>query len=339
MGWLAGLKYRKKITIANAQVGATLSNFPVYVNLNADADIGLHAQADGGDILFTESDGTTLAPFETESWTGGGGGAATAHFWVKVASVSSSADTAIYLYYGTAGASSHANETATWDANYKGVWHLHDDLVNSVTGVAATDNSTVGFSTGKIASGRENDGGAGHHLESDITPIGSIHTIESWTNFNNNSVSQCPIGVHDSSNHRLYIDGRSDGKFGLGAGNALDGDAGNYFGGTWYRLALTLDGSTARFYVNGSEADNFGYSQTGNNTVTLKLLSRTFGAAINSPLAGIGDELRYSNLNRSAEWLAAEYVNQNTPLTFYSFGNQESIMTRKALYYERMRSA
>ena len=142
MAWKSGWKYRKKITIDKTQVGgATHTDFPVYVHVDADPDLA-RAQADGEDILFTESDGITLCPYECESWTGGGGSAATADFWTKVASVSHVADPEIYLYYGTAGASSHSNETATWNANY--ILVTHDLLTDSTgNGHSFTDTGTA----------------------------------------------------------------------------------------------------------------------------------------------------------------------------------------------------
>jgi hypothetical protein len=35
------------------------------------------------------------------------------------------------------------------------------------------------------------------------------------------------------------------------------------------------------------------------------------------------DEVQLSNSVRSAQWIATEYANQNSPSTFYSVGNEE----------------
>ncbi|GAG94589.1 unnamed protein product, partial [marine sediment metagenome] len=40
---------------------------------------------------------------------------------------------------------------------------------------------------------------------------------------------------------------------------------------------------------------------------------------------GTTDEYRISNIARSADWIATEYANQNTPGTFLSVGPQEFI--------------
>jgi len=39
---------------------------------------------------------------------------------------------------------------------------------------------------------------------------------------------------------------------------------------------------------------------------------------------GLIDEVRVSNIARSADWIATEYNNQYTPSAFYSFGSEES---------------
>jgi hypothetical protein len=47
---------RKKITISTTNVDATLADFPIKVQLDADADIGAVCNADGFDLRFTATD-------------------------------------------------------------------------------------------------------------------------------------------------------------------------------------------------------------------------------------------------------------------------------------------
>ncbi|MHA1290653.1 MAG: DUF2341 domain-containing protein, partial [Candidatus Thorarchaeota archaeon] len=102
--WLTGWSYRKKITIDNTNIDSDLSDFPLLVKISSDSDIGDEARSDGYDIRFTSDDGSTLLSYERESWSGGGGSPATAIFWVKVPTISSSSPTDIYIYYGKADA-------------------------------------------------------------------------------------------------------------------------------------------------------------------------------------------------------------------------------------------
>jgi len=45
-----------------------LSNFPLYIKIDSDPNIGAYAQADGDDIRFTLADGVTQIPYEKESF-------------------------------------------------------------------------------------------------------------------------------------------------------------------------------------------------------------------------------------------------------------------------------
>lgn len=118
MAWLADYTKRKKITIDNTKVDATLTDFPVRVFLDEDADIGASARSDGFDIRFTSSNGTTLLKYEREDFAIATN-KATGNFFVKVPSVSSSADTEIYIYYGKSDATDGAipRGVSDWEAD------------------------------------------------------------------------------------------------------------------------------------------------------------------------------------------------------------------------------
>ena len=119
-GWYnSSWLYRKKITIDHTEVGSTGAphgNFPVLVNLSSDADLSANARADGYDILFTSSDGTTKLNHERESYTSGTGALIA---WVQIPSLSASADTVLYMYYGNASATDQQNVNGTWNS---GLW-------------------------------------------------------------------------------------------------------------------------------------------------------------------------------------------------------------------------
>lgn len=144
--WLTGWSYRKQITASNTNVGTDLSNFPLLVKIaetgGGSTNIGNNVSdtANGHDIRFTDSDGTTLLSYERESFSVASSNL-TANFWVKVPMVSHSATTDIYIYYGNSGQTSSDWTTTTgsgdcsaitqsqcvWKEgtpqNFKGVWH------------------------------------------------------------------------------------------------------------------------------------------------------------------------------------------------------------------------
>ena len=63
--------YRKRISIDQAVISGTLTNFPWLIKMSADTGLSAHAQADGDAILFTLADGTNKLAHELESYSGG----------------------------------------------------------------------------------------------------------------------------------------------------------------------------------------------------------------------------------------------------------------------------
>ncbi|MGC9602711.1 MAG: DUF2341 domain-containing protein [Minisyncoccia bacterium] len=180
-GWLTGWTYRKQITISNTNVGAALPNFPLLVKIaetgGGSTNIGynLSDKINGGyDIRFTDSNGTVLS-YERESFSDDSNNLI-ANFWVKVPTVSHTAPTVIYIYYGnsdqksinwtaTAGADADTINCASpvtpsqcvWkegaSQNYKGVWHLKE-----ATGVNDADSTSNGNTGTPQGSPTQTDG-------------------------------------------------------------------------------------------------------------------------------------------------------------------------------------
>ena len=127
--------YRMKLTIESARVSGASdhSNFPVLISLTdsvlatTGADGGNVENPNGWDISFRASDGITKLDFEVEKYTSSPG-SGTLVAWVRIPTLSTSADTDIYIYYGNPDvACSQENPAGVWGANYKGVWHLNED--------------------------------------------------------------------------------------------------------------------------------------------------------------------------------------------------------------------
>ncbi len=151
---------RIAVTIDRTKVSGTLTNFPVLINLT-NSSLRQYAQADGDDILFTSSDGTTKLSHEIESYSSSTGALVA---WVKVPTLTSSSDTILYLYFRNSAASNQQNASGVWDSNFKAVWHLDEDAGGTGTsglytdsssnGNAATDYTASTVKTGRIGSGQ-----------------------------------------------------------------------------------------------------------------------------------------------------------------------------------------
>lgn len=107
--WLIGWGYRCPVTVSNT-CGEELTDHQVLVLLDASFNF-TEAEADGGDIRFTDTDGETLIPFWIEEWNPAG---TMAGLWVRIPSLPP-AGTMIYLYYGNEGAASASDGHSTFD--------------------------------------------------------------------------------------------------------------------------------------------------------------------------------------------------------------------------------
>lgn len=118
-----GWAYRKAITIDHTKVAGDLTDFPILINLASDSDLAAHAQDDGDDIRFVNSDNTLKLDHEIEYFNGTTG---ELQAWVRIPKLSSLTDTTIYMYYGDPTCGNQENVTGVWDANYVMVQHLEE---------------------------------------------------------------------------------------------------------------------------------------------------------------------------------------------------------------------
>jgi hypothetical protein len=339
--------YRKKITLNAASGGASLSNFPVLINLTSDTNLGTHAQLDADDILFTAADKTTKLNHEIEKYTSNG---ATANMtaWVNIPTLSSSTTTVVYMYYGNAGASSQQNKTAVWDSNFKMVQHLEESAggANAITDSTTnanngTDHNTPTFGVnGKIDGAITLNKAADQYIQlpaSNSIISGSIFTMESW--------------ITTTTNHPAYGVGAMEGRIvnlhrGAGAGSAASlyveqnkvalfyYDTGtshyltytaNYYDGVPHHLAATYTTADGifRLYYDGTQVASAAVSGTFSGFGTYQAYIGTHDGLVRN-FDGTVDEVRISNSSRTAGWIQTSYNNQNSPSTFYTVGSEET---------------
>ena len=94
--------------------------------------------------------------------------------------------------------------------------------------------------------------------------------------------------------------------------------------GTFHHFAVTFDSVTSTFYKNGSQFSTTSPQAANAAAGTHRLsLGIDFGNFAGSGGEVIMDEVRISDVARSADWLAIEYANQFSTSTFYTIGAQE----------------
>ena len=164
--WVPGFNNRIEITIDSDLVDATLTDFPVLIRLAEGAGISnkdvsriftiVGADANRKKIAITTSDGITQCPVEIDFWDTEN---EIANLWTKVPSVSSAADTVIYLYFDgsvednieNVGDTGDEAAQEVWDEDFEAVWHMSQDPTGGAGCMLdSTANERNGTPTGSM---------------------------------------------------------------------------------------------------------------------------------------------------------------------------------------------
>ena len=315
-GWLGSWAKRVEIKIDSSQVDDTLSDFPILLYISSSSGIGsdnvtcifdeLTDNNNRKKIAVTTSTGTTQCYAEIEKWDDVN---EEAWIWVKVPHVTSLSDTTFYLYYdvladnNTAyiGDTNSVPAENVWDSNFKAVYHMadgvdtssiYDSTSNNYDGAKSLDGNPVEYNS-VIALGQSGNG------TRSIT-IGNLGITDNWTmealalSDTNVPTIQYPLGpVGSSGMFMLYHDdwGFSD------ASRSVDGSL--IVTDTFYYFTVTKSDLTYSLFLNG---DPDGSDTLADIDISdLRLFKRPSGWR----LFGDIDEVRFSNIARSSEWIKA----------------------------------
>ena len=353
-GWL----YHKLITINQGQVGAGgVTDFPVLVRIPANADLRDKALPTGTDILFTDLTSTVKYDHEIESYNGATGELIA---WVKLPSVSSSANTQFYMYYGNASAAPQQSPAGVWSNGYRMVHHLEetgglgtsllDSTSNANNGTAAGTGATFPAfidATGFIDGARSHPGvtaatpPALNFPSSGTLTITGAQTAEAWAYVESGQPAPdhnpifwkgVTIGYGTAYQFRIAVGPAGAMTWGVTCGTSEGWfEAGVPVLNNWAHYALTWDGTTARAYINGVlqtiSNNSTGATLCGGQALNTNAEPVRSGFALRGEIAGQQtflrgrtDELRVSAAARSVAWLLTQYNNQSSPPTFHTVG-------------------
>jgi len=339
-GWKAlggnGYNYCRKITIDHNKVmdASDLSNFPFLFKeldqtyLKTTGNGGKITDSNGYDIIFTSDiTGDTKLDHEIVAYDGTNG-----HFkaWVRIPTLKTGSDTEIFLYYNNSSiSSSQENKTGVWNSNYKGVWHLNE----SGNGTAdefkdSTSNANDGqggggtvaecptqSTSGYFENAQDFDGANDHIANFDNPSMSASLTVSAWVKHETVPASvQRYVTIidmvflrHDGGNSQGQLDCAiysGDVSYHLRANDQIEENV-------WYYVVCTWDGTTQRLYKNGKLLGAEYPSVTIDASTGLHISSAS------ETMNGLIDEVRLSNIARSAGWNETEYNNYSSTSTFY----------------------
>ena len=330
---------RKPVTIHHSQVAGTtnLANFPVLVsvtdpNLATVANGGNVGRSDGGDILFTASDGATQLAYEMESYNGSTGQVIA---WVDVPTLSPTADTVLYLYYGNPAASNQQNPAGVWNSNYEGVWHLPNGTTLTANDSTGNGNNALTLN-GTSAGAGEIDGAASFNGTSNFIQVPNSSSLNGWTQ---QTVSVWIKAQTDMTNNARLIEKGANNEwtlaFNYGGGNqelTLQNLGANspaittsiaVADNTWHKIDATINNTSLAIAIYVDGVLNVAGTSSGSASSTSNNIYMGEYGGGGYLYQGLLDEVRISNTVRSAAWIATEYNTESSPATFLSEGAQQ----------------
>ena len=326
---------RQLITINNSSRNENLIDFPVLVTLDSSRINYSRTHGNGDDLRFVDRNGQELA-YEIESWNPSG----RSYVWVKIPQIDANSGTdAIWMYYDNATASAGQNPDAVWTNGYVGVWHLSDALSGNSTITDSTANGQDGVATNLDGTDRIS-GVAGSALEFNGTSEyiriassvnaalainGTELTLEAWAQRNADSTDWMTLigrqlGTGASDSYSLaQVGGSSANTNFAAAGNASQANALPL--NEWRYLSGVRTGTTASLYNNGvltAQATGLtGPISSDANDLLIGGQENGADNTINQLFTGYLDEIRISNVARSASWTDAQYASMTGSLLDY----------------------
>ena len=335
--------YQRTLTISHTSVGASdLTDFPVVVSITdptlASHSNGGHVLNDNGYdiVLASDAAGANLLKWEVEGYNPANG-KWIAH--VLIPQLSHSSDNTIYLLYGNSQiATSQAAPANVWDANYSGVYHFEAPPLtgkdSTANGNSAVKASVMYTSAGLIAGGVLGSTGS-LSVPAPVLdePTG---TIEAWVNTalpqdtghtwylvsqaGSATKEQFHLGWNGADGQfeaAWFSTGGATSRLGFSAANAPITEHG------WTHVAYTWDliNSFQSLYLNGvllGSSTQYLPVQASSNIVSLG------NAGTATPALAFLDEIRFSHVVRTSDWIAADYNAQSAPAKFVIVGAEVS---------------
>lgn len=350
----AGYANCHAITIDNTKVSGTgdLTDFPILIAGTYDGTGGepdLRVTGSGGDVtsssgydieFSSDSAGNTKLAHQIEKYVSTTG---EIYAWVKVPTLDGDADTTIYMWFGNSNVTASTEQASSvWDSNFKYVEHfeeaagtLTDSTSNAVTATALNTPTyrATGISSGYGVDLEESSDQTFYRTSSpfyDMTTSNTTEfTVEAWVKLESSQANPGRTLIYqgakgnfqlriDTSTLRAYVV-QSDGS----VKTCLSDSAFNT--GTWYYAVFTWKKNNyINLYRNGVVDD----TPVATSDLYLKDETTASNSAIGSyytsgagqKMDGVLDEIRISNVVRSADWIATTYETIANPSTFYSVG-------------------
>ncbi|MCE2929092.1 MAG: DUF2341 domain-containing protein [Candidatus Caenarcaniphilales bacterium] len=332
---------RIKITVNKSQVNGSVSDFPVYINLDDLPDSFFdNCKNNGSDLRITLGDGSSELAREIVfvDKTANAG-----ELWFKAPSLTSASNGNFYIYYGNSSATEPGAATSygsqnVWSNGFVAVYHMNALTNGAASVLDSTSFVNHGTPVGGMSSGTDLiSGRIGNAIDFDGTNDAINIGGSVSSQFNGNSFSVSLWDRRQSINSDHYMFGKNTGSpvnqnLILGYrlnnvytfafyGNDLDTVSTYTTTNTWryWHATYNANSNSRMLYQDG----NLNVSGTSSSDLT-GTGTYFIGAAITNYYSGSLDELHIARKERNRNWIRTEYNNQNSPNTFYTVNGEES---------------
>lgn len=341
---LSGWKLYRKITIDHTKFDTDQATYPLLILISSASGIGdvdlssIFTELGANSLKFAIGTATDTECYaEVVSWDN----PTLSEVWSDVGAVSSAADTVVYIYYdsGHADNSTYVGTVGStagklvWDSSFAEVVHGNDGADTShITGsVTGTSYSKKGATEPAVANGiigkAQSFDGSNDYI--DLTNSASFNpttamTIEACVNITNIGYLDEWILGRDKSGARAYAFGKEHNKNDLWVqinGTAQDDETCVTAGSNQY---VVTEGSTDigwDIYNNGSQVGSGGAWSAPASVSENTYIGRRGYSGYEGYFKGLIDELRISNIARSAAYIKAN--NSNFTDELVTFGAEE----------------
>lgn len=282
--------FRMPVIISNS--GGALTDVQVKVTLDGTFSWA-HTSNDGSDIRFTSSDGITLLPHWTETWSYG----SNSEIWVRIPAIEASPATGIiFMYYG--------NSLAESTSNGENTFLFYDDFESSTLNAAKWHTSgtpVYSFLQDEGSTVLSMTGSASHlnYIASDDVSFDNFILevkVKMTVDLNNNCTPEIGFRLTDDNNKYITML-RGEGLVGGGGPNGdlfirryEDGIQTNpvpyppydYTAGMYYRYQIDARDDTINQYLNNELIRSWKDSGTGILSGGINLLN--YGGTVTNPV-------------------------------------------------------
>jgi hypothetical protein len=351
--------YRKSLTFNNSNQSENLINFPVLVILTPGNFDYSHCQSDGRDIRFVDADDTTGLKYQIEEWNYNGdstiwikvpqidGSSSTDYIWMYYGNPAAADGQDAENVWET-------NYVAVWHLGEGGTGTRYDSTINNNDGIPQNYDGDEAVA-GAIDGADELDG-INDYVQISGSDIGTTSvSVETWVKFNAlDATTFSPVSganpggtvfsTRELDGHQSPTLCVSPGSGGVGTHKGAiftfdsAGDARGAKGqtaiqmGQWYYMVGVFEYTGVgafygnwNIYVNGNRdnpsANNFNFA--GSISMPFNGTPWRIGDQnqwTDGETNAVIDELRLSNIARSADWIAAQYRSMSN--NFITFGDE-----------------